>query len=125
MDQQLRLGEPYLPKSYENDTSIENQLTQNGEEGTVSDYEIHPELNSEVSDATTLEQRRAYKIEMQVETVYYFIMLYTCFESIKNQAIKKCTCLALITIYPSLCRIMLSCFFCMLYPSYGSMPCSV
>ena len=69
MDQQLRLGDSYLPKSHEGDNSVENHLTQNGEEGTVSDYELHPELNSEVSDATTLEQRRAYKIEMQVKTV--------------------------------------------------------
>ncbi|XP_010090724.2 brefeldin A-inhibited guanine nucleotide-exchange protein 1 isoform X2 [Morus notabilis] len=65
MDQQLRLGDSYLPRSYETEASVENHLTQNGEEGTVTDYELHPEANSEVSDATTLEQRRAYKIEMQ------------------------------------------------------------
>lgn len=69
MDQQLRLGDSYLPKSSESDTT-ENHLTPNGEDGTVSDYELHPEVNSEFSDAATLEQRRAYKIELQVE--YYF-----------------------------------------------------
>lgn len=69
MDQQLRLGDSYLPKSSESDTT-ENHLTLNGEDGTVSDYELHPEVNSEFSDAATLEQRRAYKIELQVE--YYF-----------------------------------------------------
>ncbi|KAL5562300.1 hypothetical protein UlMin_032047 [Ulmus minor] len=61
MDQQLRLGESYLPKSYEKETTTENHLTQNGEESAVSDYDLHPE----VSDAATLEQRRAYKIEIQ------------------------------------------------------------
>ncbi|KAF4363911.1 hypothetical protein G4B88_004211 [Cannabis sativa] len=65
MDQQLRLGDSYLPKSHESDASVENHLTQNGEEGSVSDFELHAEVNSEHSDATTLEQRRAYKIEMQ------------------------------------------------------------
>jgi brefeldin A-inhibited guanine nucleotide-exchange protein len=66
MDQQLRLGDSYLPKSSETDTT-ENHLTLNGEDGTVSDFELHPEVNSEFSDAATLEQRRAYKIELQVE----------------------------------------------------------
>ncbi|PON75206.1 Coatomer beta subunit [Parasponia andersonii] len=65
MDQQLRLGDSYLPKSHESDTSVENHLTQNGEDGTISDNELHPEVNSEVSDTSTLELRRAYKIEMQ------------------------------------------------------------
>lgn len=66
MDQQLRLGDSYLVKGHESDLSTENHLTHHGEEGT-SDYELHPEGNSEFSDAATLEQRRAYKIEMQVE----------------------------------------------------------
>lgn len=64
MDQQLRLGDSYLPKSSESDTT-ENHLALNGEDGTVSDYELHSEVNSEFSDAATLEQRRAYKIELQ------------------------------------------------------------
>lgn len=37
----------------------------NGEEGMIADYELHPESSSESSDAATLEQRRAYKLEMQ------------------------------------------------------------
>ncbi|XP_041014398.1 brefeldin A-inhibited guanine nucleotide-exchange protein 1-like isoform X1 [Juglans microcarpa x Juglans regia] len=64
MDQHLRLGDSYLPKSYESDTS-ENHLTLNGEDATAPDYELHPEVNSEFSDASTLEQHRAYKIELQ------------------------------------------------------------
>ncbi|KAG6709062.1 hypothetical protein I3842_06G114200 [Carya illinoinensis] len=64
MDQHLRLGDSYLPKSYESDTT-ENHLALNGEDGTAPDYELHPEVNSEFSDASTLEQRRAYKIELQ------------------------------------------------------------
>ncbi|KAJ0076532.1 hypothetical protein Patl1_35588 [Pistacia atlantica] len=65
MDLQLRIGDSYLPKSFESDTSTENTLIASGEDGAVSDYEFHPEVNSEVSDAATLEQRRAYKIELQ------------------------------------------------------------
>ncbi|XP_044507637.1 brefeldin A-inhibited guanine nucleotide-exchange protein 1-like isoform X2 [Mangifera indica] len=64
MDHQLRIGDNYLPKSSESDTSTENTLIPSGEDGTVSDYELHPEVNSEVSDAATLEQRRVYKIEL-------------------------------------------------------------
>ncbi|KAK9286659.1 hypothetical protein L1049_015059 [Liquidambar formosana] len=64
MDQQLRIGEFYLPKSSESDISTENHATLNGE-GTVPDYELHPEANSESSDAATFEQRRTYKIEFQ------------------------------------------------------------
>ncbi|KAG6653695.1 hypothetical protein CIPAW_05G095100 [Carya illinoinensis] len=64
MDQQLRLGDSYLPKNSESDTT-ENHLTQNGEDGIVPDYELHPEMSSEFSDAATLEHRRAYKIELQ------------------------------------------------------------
>lgn len=66
MDHQLKIGDSYLPKSSESDTSTENTSIPSGEDGIVSDYELHPEINSEVSDAATLEQRRAYKIELQV-----------------------------------------------------------
>lgn len=64
MDQQLTQGDSYLPRSSESD-STENHSTQNGEDGAVVDFELHPEANSESSDAATLEQRRAYKIELQ------------------------------------------------------------
>lgn len=66
MDQQLRTGEPFLLKSSESsDLSAENHTSLIGEEGMVPDYELHPEANPELSDAATLEQRRAYKIELQ------------------------------------------------------------
>lgn len=83
MDQQLRLGDLYLTKGRDNDTSTENHLTQHGEEGAVYDYEIHPEEKSEFSDAATLEQRRAYKIEIQVghpflNEDYIKLFSYTC-----------------------------------------------
>lgn len=69
MDKQ-RLGDSYLPKTNESDTSAEkteNHLTLNTEEGAALDNEIHPEGNS---DAATLEQRRAFKIELQVELCF-------------------------------------------------------
>ncbi|KAL1059975.1 hypothetical protein V6Z11_1Z137600 [Gossypium hirsutum] len=52
MDQQLKIGDSDLPSGSEKD-------------GLVPDYELHLELNSELSDSATLEQRRAYKIELQ------------------------------------------------------------
>ena len=68
MDQQLRVGDFCLLKSSDNDSLSENTAAINGEEGIVPDYEMHPEVNSESSDAATLEQRRAYKLELQVKT---------------------------------------------------------
>ncbi|XVE93040.1 hypothetical protein REPUB_Repub01dG0155800 [Reevesia pubescens] len=63
MDQQLKIGDSDLPKSFESDTSAESLSTTTAEDGTLPDCELHPEMNSELSDAATLEQRRAYKIE--------------------------------------------------------------
>lgn len=64
MDQQLRIGD-FSPRSTETDYSIENSSSFTGEEGNGFDYELHSDTNSELSDAATLEQRRAYKIEFQ------------------------------------------------------------
>ncbi|XAR59899.1 hypothetical protein NMG60_11015909 [Bertholletia excelsa] len=64
MDQQLRIGDFYPPKSSDKNLT-ECHLTFNGEEGPISEYEMHPEANSEISDAATLEQRRTYKLELQ------------------------------------------------------------
>lgn len=74
MDQQLRIGDSYLPKSSESDTSIENHSTPSGEDASVPDYDLHSEVNSEMSDAATLEQRRAYKIELQVKHCFTCLM---------------------------------------------------
>ncbi|CAN0881033.1 Brefeldin A-inhibited guanine nucleotide-exchange protein 1 [Linum grandiflorum] len=65
MDQQLRIEEAYLPKSTEIYTSIENYSNPSGEDGSIPDYDLHTEVTSEISDAATLEQRRAYKMELQ------------------------------------------------------------
>ncbi|KAL5789037.1 hypothetical protein ACOSP7_005986 [Xanthoceras sorbifolium] len=65
MDQQLKIGDTCLPKSSEGETSTDNHSVPNGEDGAVADYELHAEVNSELSDAAILEQRRAYKIELQ------------------------------------------------------------
>lgn len=67
MDQQLKIEESSL--SYRSSVasgSVDVHSTLNGEEGTIPEYELHAETNSELSDAATFEQRRAYKIEMQV-----------------------------------------------------------
>lgn len=66
MDQQLRIGD-FSPRSTETDYSIENNSSFTGEEGNGFDYELHSDTSSELSDAATLEQRRAYKIELQVK----------------------------------------------------------
>lgn len=64
MDQQMKLDDTNFLKTSENDASPENQLS--GEETAAVDSELQPDGNSEFSDAATLEQRRAYKIELQV-----------------------------------------------------------
>ncbi|XP_072962214.1 brefeldin A-inhibited guanine nucleotide-exchange protein 1 [Typha angustifolia] len=64
MDQQLRI-EDFSPKGPENDHLVDNLNVLNGEEGNVIDYELHSDSSSELSDAATLEQRRAYKLEFQ------------------------------------------------------------
>ncbi|KAA3463601.1 brefeldin A-inhibited guanine nucleotide-exchange protein 1-like [Gossypium australe] len=66
MDQRLKIGDSDLPSGSEGETSAESHLTPSAEDGVVPDYELHLELNSELSDSATLEQRRAYKIELQV-----------------------------------------------------------
>ncbi|XP_058753031.1 brefeldin A-inhibited guanine nucleotide-exchange protein 1-like isoform X1 [Vicia villosa] len=65
MDQQIRPGDLDLVKSPESTSVGESPLTLNGEDGNVSDLELHPDGNSEFSDAATLEQRRLYKAELQ------------------------------------------------------------
>ncbi|KAM0883537.1 hypothetical protein ACQ4PT_031581 [Festuca glaucescens] len=61
MDQQLRIGE-----SSEVLSSVDNHNIQNGEEGTGMDHDMQSESSSsDVSDSSSLEQRRAYKIELQ------------------------------------------------------------
>lgn len=67
MDQQIRIEDSYLPKSSESSSIAESHPTLNGEEGNASDHELHSDVNPEFSGAATLEQRRAYKIELQVD----------------------------------------------------------
>ncbi|XP_043712698.1 brefeldin A-inhibited guanine nucleotide-exchange protein 1-like isoform X2 [Telopea speciosissima] len=63
MDQQLRDTDLSLLKSPESDASTENHSMLNGEEGAAVDCEL--ETSSELSEAASLEQRRAFKIEFQ------------------------------------------------------------
>ncbi|KAF3595703.1 hypothetical protein DY000_02028220 [Brassica cretica] len=65
MDQQFSVGESLLPKSVENEAPGDNYSNPNEEDGTTTDHDFHPDLSSESSEAATLEQRRAYKIELQ------------------------------------------------------------
>ena len=66
MDQQLRIGE-FSPGSSENLNSMDSQNIHNGEEGSGMDYELQFDTsNSDVTDSSSLEQRRAYKMELQV-----------------------------------------------------------
>ncbi|KAK2984466.1 hypothetical protein RJ640_026953 [Escallonia rubra] len=62
MDQQLRIGDICLPNTSDNENSTDNL---GGDEVSLSDFELHSEAISELSDAATLEQRRAYKLELQ------------------------------------------------------------
>ncbi|KAJ6835805.1 brefeldin A-inhibited guanine nucleotide-exchange protein 1-like [Iris pallida] len=61
MDQQLRI-EDFSPRSPEFDQSRDSQSAVNGEEGAGIEFD---DANPELSNAATLEQRRAYKLEFQ------------------------------------------------------------
>lgn len=64
MDRQLRIGEFSLISS-ETPGSMDNHTT-NGH-GSGMDYDMQPDTSSsDISDSSSLEQRRAYKIELQV-----------------------------------------------------------
>ncbi|KAE8698513.1 Brefeldin A-inhibited guanine nucleotide-exchange protein 1 [Hibiscus syriacus] len=65
MDQQLKIGDSDLAKSFESDSASERQSTSFSEDEVLPDCEFHPEMTYELSDAATLEQRRDYKIELQ------------------------------------------------------------
>ncbi|XP_039014539.1 brefeldin A-inhibited guanine nucleotide-exchange protein 1-like [Hibiscus syriacus] len=65
MDQQLKIGDSDLPKSFESDSAVERQSTSFSEDGVLPDCEFNPEMSYELSHAATLEQCRAYKIELQ------------------------------------------------------------
>ncbi|XP_048492605.1 brefeldin A-inhibited guanine nucleotide-exchange protein 1 isoform X2 [Beta vulgaris subsp. vulgaris] len=66
MDQQSKIEESSLStRSSVVSGSVDIQSVLNGEEGMTTEYELHPESNPELSDAATLEQRRAYKLEIQ------------------------------------------------------------
>ncbi|KHG20157.1 Histidine--tRNA ligase [Gossypium arboreum] len=67
MDQELKIFDFDLSRNFESDTSSERPSTSIVENRVVPDCELHPEMNFELSDIATLEQRRAYKIELQVE----------------------------------------------------------
>lgn len=71
MNQQLRIGDSGTPRSSENDNSGESRATFSVEDGNAIDFELQNEANSESFDAATLEQRRAYKLELQVFTNDY------------------------------------------------------
>lgn len=63
MDQQLKTGESNLPKFSDNETLMENPTTFN-EDRNIAE-ELHSEATSEFAGAAALEQRRAYKLEIQ------------------------------------------------------------
>ncbi|KAL6603004.1 hypothetical protein ACP70R_043365 [Stipagrostis hirtigluma subsp. patula] len=66
MDQQIRIGD-FAPSVPETLTSTENNNnTHNGEEGSGMEYEPQSDSSSsDITDSSSLEQRRAYKIELQ------------------------------------------------------------
>ncbi|KAG9137689.1 hypothetical protein Leryth_024809 [Lithospermum erythrorhizon] len=69
MNKQLRLPDPYFNKKIEitdNSEDSGNISIPNGNvDETVEMSETHSDVSSEVSDASAIEQRRAYKLELQ------------------------------------------------------------
>lgn len=72
MDQQLKVTETVWPKGSQIYASMDSNASQIGEEGTMSDCDSQPDTNPEAYDASMLEQRRAYKIELQVQYLQVF-----------------------------------------------------
>ena len=78
MNKQLRIPDPHSLKKFD---GVENSLDPgnlqlvngNGDE-PVEGSDSHSEASSEVSDASTIEQRRAYKLELQASKCKIFLM---------------------------------------------------
>ncbi|XP_057805875.1 brefeldin A-inhibited guanine nucleotide-exchange protein 1 [Salvia miltiorrhiza] len=70
MDQQLKVGEHNPIKSPDSENVAESP-SYHIDDASNADYELHPEANSEFSDAATLEQRRAHKLEIQKGTALF------------------------------------------------------
>ena len=73
MNKQLRIPDPDSPKveSEQNDNDGGNEFPQTENNGDASSEasDSHSELSNGVSEAASLEQRRAYKMELQVDLV--------------------------------------------------------
>lgn len=70
MNKQLRIPDPYSSKRIEpteNGSESGNLHMPNGNvDESVKESDTHSEVSSEASDVSTIEQRRAYKLELQV-----------------------------------------------------------
>lgn len=64
MDKQLKVGDLNLPKSHDGENLKDNISIM--EDTKLSDCELHSEASFELSDAASLEKRRALKLEIQV-----------------------------------------------------------
>lgn len=73
MNKQLRIPDAHSPKKIEVENNLEarNLATENGhEEESVEVSDSSSDASGEVSDVATIEQRRAYKLELQVIVSY-------------------------------------------------------
>ncbi|XP_042040384.1 brefeldin A-inhibited guanine nucleotide-exchange protein 1-like isoform X2 [Salvia splendens] len=70
MDQQLKVGEYNPTKTSDNENMVESPNYHN-DDAINADFELHPEANSEIYHAATLEQRRAHKLEIQKGTALF------------------------------------------------------
>lgn len=74
MNKQLRIPDPHSTKkieSTENSPEPGNLPMANGNgDEPVEGSDSHSEASSEASDALTIEQRRAYKLELQVYNIF-------------------------------------------------------
>jgi len=72
MNRQLRIPDPHSPKKYEPaednpEVGSPCLANGNGDEGAEAS-DGPPESSNDISDAQTIEQRRAYKLELQVKS---------------------------------------------------------
>lgn len=64
MDKQIKVGDFNASKSDHDNENVKDNMSII--EDAKPDYDLHSEANPDLSDAVTLEKRRAHKLEIQV-----------------------------------------------------------
>lgn len=78
MNRQLHVPDSQLPRTSAADDQNPDMARTSPANGTVEDavngIHLHGEINKDISEAATFEQRRAYKVELQVSDFIFFVL---------------------------------------------------